>query len=570
MRLPTLVRRLAALGLLGAVLALTISEVGSDETPAPTRLEVGTGLPIQLDGVLTPAEWSGAEPQPIGTDGATVRFTQFRGTLLVGVETRGAWTVGDEVILHFGPLKPEKDFGAWSAGAAWIRYEPFKHDRHHLIVYKAHATGLEPALRKVVAASKVGPQSGGFEFALPLSFLGVPPEGTVELRSLVFLARRGQRGAHATWPVGRDMRGQPGQHPPDLRSLARWGVLAGLEKAAQPGAFSKTDWKARLDAQDEMDRRGDEAFALMREMEEERRIFKKQDKRVEAEIFANLRWIAEREPLADVDLLLMAKAYHRVNRYREALALLAALATRPERATAHLARYEQALVLQKLERYEEAAAAWQYLATNTFADAGKRQYVHQVSVAKKLAARHAAAMAERAKDAARTDLPRVEFTTEHGTFVVELLPHDAPKAAAHFRKLVREGYYDGLRWHRVLDGRFAQTGDPGSRKGDCDLAGSGDSDVKVDVEETRRLAPWRGAVCFARKPGLYSNGGQFFINTGPLPDLLDDQKIPYTLFGWVISGMEVVDRLEYCDRVVRARVLEPVSKAPDDEKKQGK
>lgn len=115
-----------------------------------------------------------------------------------------------------------------------------------------------------------------------------------------------------------------------------------------------------------------------------------------------------------------------------------------------------------------------------------------------------------------------------GEFVIELYPAKAPLTVNNFVFLAREGYYDGVTFHRVLQGFMAQTGDPTGTGG----GGPGyefvneDSDLTFDKE---------GVVAMANA-GRDTNGSQFFITFAPVERLNGG----YTIFGQVISGMDVV------------------------------
>ena len=119
-----------------------------------------------------------------------------------------------------------------------------------------------------------------------------------------------------------------------------------------------------------------------------------------------------------------------------------------------------------------------------------------------------------------------------GKVVVEMLPETAPKHVEQIKSLARKGFYNGLNFHRVIDGFMAQGGDP---KGD----GTGGSGKNI-VAEFSKLSHKRGAVSMARAQNPNSADSQFFIVTKD-SNFLDGQ---YTIWGYVISGMEFVDKLK--------------------------
>ncbi len=125
---------------------------------------------------------------------------------------------------------------------------------------------------------------------------------------------------------------------------------------------------------------------------------------------------------------------------------------------------------------------------------------------------------------------------EHGRVVIELKPDLAPKHVERIKELSRLGFYDGLKWHRVIDGFMAQTGDP---KG----IGTGGSDKENLEAEFSSEPHLRGTVSMARSQDPDSANSQFFIVFAPAA-WLDGQ---YTVWGKVTNGMEVVDQIEKGD-----------------------
>lgn len=209
-------------------------------------------------------------------------------------------------------------------------------------------------------------------------------------------------------------------------------------------------------------------------------------------------------------------------------------------------------------------------------------------------------------DAKKPQKPRVEFQTTMGTFVVTLF-NETPLHRDNFLKLVREGYYDGLLFHRVIRDFMVQTGDPDSREAPAGKRlGEGGPGYTLPAEIDPFLYHWRGAVAAAREPDNVnperrSSGSQFYIvwgkvqtpedlsavnevikeNTNGTTEItperyqvyrsqggtphLDGQ---YTVFGEVTSGLKVIKKMQAVRtdrndrpledvRIVKARVLEP-------------
>src|SRR5713226_8468953 len=119
-----------------------------------------------------------------------------------------------------------------------------------------------------------------------------------------------------------------------------------------------------------------------------------------------------------------------------------------------------------------------------------------------------------------------------GRVVIELRPDLAPKHVARIKELVRRGFYDGIVFHRVIDGFMAQTGDP---KGN----GTGGSGQNIPAEFSKEQHV-RGTVSMARAQSPDSADSQFFICFAPASFLVGE----YTIWGKVTSGMEFIDKIK--------------------------
>jgi len=139
--------------------------------------------------------------------------------------------------------------------------------------------------------------------------------------------------------------------------------------------------------------------------------------------------------------------------------------------------------------------------------------------------------------------PQVSIDTRHGTIVVELDVIDAPLTAWNFLELARKGFYNGVRFHRVVPNFVIQAGDP---------RGDGQGGAGRTIRDELHPEPYlRGTVGMALA-GPDTGGSQFFITHSPAPHL----DAGYTVFGKVISGMEVVDRIRQGDVIDRMRVID--------------
>jgi cyclophilin family peptidyl-prolyl cis-trans isomerase len=144
-------------------------------------------------------------------------------------------------------------------------------------------------------------------------------------------------------------------------------------------------------------------------------------------------------------------------------------------------------------------------------------------------------------------LSEAVLQTNRGTIGLELFDPDAPQTVENFTRLSREGFYDGLTFHRVIDGFMIQGGCP---KGD----GTGGPGYSFDDEPNEHRIV-RGALAMANS-GPNTNGSQFFIVTADECPWLDGK---HTVFGQVTSGMDVVDEISKTESDQRDRPVEAVT-----------
>lgn len=138
--------------------------------------------------------------------------------------------------------------------------------------------------------------------------------------------------------------------------------------------------------------------------------------------------------------------------------------------------------------------------------------------------------------------PYVKLETTEGSIILELDGRQAPITVGHFLELVDKGFYDGLIFHRVIPGFMAQGGGftPGLK--------IKEDDVMIPNESGNGLSNIRGTIAMARTGDPHSANSQFFINVGNNVRL-DPKKNTvggswgYTVFGYVIEGMDVVDKI---------------------------
>ncbi|MEZ0170324.1 peptidylprolyl isomerase [Microvirga sp. TS319] len=152
------------------------------------------------------------------------------------------------------------------------------------------------------------------------------------------------------------------------------------------------------------------------------------------------------------------------------------------------------------------------------------------------------AAAQQAKDPQNT----VYLDTKDGRITIRLRPDLAPKHVEQIKALTKQGFYNGVPFHRVIEGFMAQTGDPTG-------TGTGKSNLPDIPAEFTQTPYKRGSVGMARSQSPNSANSQFFIcydGCGPLTG-------QYTLFGEVVSGMDVADKIKKGNAAANGMVSNP-------------
>lgn len=152
----------------------------------------------------------------------------------------------------------------------------------------------------------------------------------------------------------------------------------------------------------------------------------------------------------------------------------------------------------------------------------------------------------------------VFIETDFGSIFFKFYEEEAPQHTANFKKLAREGFYDGCTFHRVIPDFMIQGGDPLSKDDDRSNDGTGGPGYTVPAEMTVKHK--RGSVAAARRgdqvnPEKRSSGSQFYICVVDLPGL---DELGYSVFGQVIEGMDVADKIVSVDRDRRDNPLQKI------------
>lgn len=133
----------------------------------------------------------------------------------------------------------------------------------------------------------------------------------------------------------------------------------------------------------------------------------------------------------------------------------------------------------------------------------------------------------------------MRIKTTHGDILIKFKLETAPNTVNRIKELVKEGFYNGLTFHRVIPGFVAQGGDP---KGN----GTGGSGKKLKAEFSENIKHKKGSVAMARSSDPDSADSQFYISYGPQPHL--DGK--YTIFAEVTEGMDAAEKLKIGDKMI--------------------
>ena len=138
-------------------------------------------------------------------------------------------------------------------------------------------------------------------------------------------------------------------------------------------------------------------------------------------------------------------------------------------------------------------------------------------------------------------MKKASIDTDHGTLVIELFDKDAPNTVANFEKLAKDGFYDNLIFHRVINNFMIQGGCPNG-------TGTGGPGYKIDCEINSNKHK-RGTLSMAHA-GPNTGGSQFFICHAPQPRLAG----VHTVFGQVIAGDDVIDKVKAGDKMNKVTV----------------
>lgn len=245
----------------------------------------------------------------------------------------------------------------------------------------------------------------------------------------------------------------------------------------------------------------------------------------------------------DMDLAMrVGRLQHDLNRYESAIR---SVRRHLDKDAKHVeSRFLLGLCYFATHRFEEATGLLEGILKEEILAEQREQAQLFLKMAKSYSDLWKSEQAIRAKEEKADDLPRVKLTTSKGEIEIELFENEAPNTVANFVELVAGKFYDGLVFHRVIPNFMVQGGDPeGSGRG-----GPGYR-FKDELGGNYRRH-FRGSISMANS-GPDTNGSQFFITHLP-PEWLNGK---HTVFGRVLQGQDIVDRLRAGDKIEKAEVL---------------
>ena len=143
--------------------------------------------------------------------------------------------------------------------------------------------------------------------------------------------------------------------------------------------------------------------------------------------------------------------------------------------------------------------------------------------------------------------------TSEGEFIIEFYPTIAPQTVANFKKLAREGFYNGTYFHRVVPGLVIQGGDPNTKDDDRSNDGAGGPGYTIPAEFSNARHVY-GTVSMWRRTDPSSHGSQFLICLGRLPSF----NGKYTVFGKVIRGMATIHMIQEAETDTQHNPIDPI------------
>ncbi|MCH2161468.1 MAG: peptidylprolyl isomerase, partial [Phycisphaerales bacterium] len=265
--------------------------------------------------------------------------------------------------------------------------------------------------------------------------------------------------------------------------------------------------------------------------------------------------------LSDNDRIWTAWAEERIgrNRYDDAMVLLV------DRETDVNASPESALLIARCHmarnRFDEALATLAAIPEDGLAQPGVRVRKNRLeSQANRWKPLWQDEIALREQEDAADSLPMAEIVTTRGPITVLLLENQAPNTVANFINLAQQDYFNGQRFHDVIANARVHSGDPNSRPASIEIAGTGGPGYRIPDESSRddRRMHFAGMLAMDKNTDLTapgraepnSGGSRWYITVAPQ----ESRNKEYTVFGRIVNGQEIVDRIRANDEVTTVKL----------------
>ena len=506
---------------------------------AAPQLEIAAGTPIRLDGEVAADEWSDAWTHE--ADGRFIKLKRNGGWLAVAFGAKGPYK-GEYVRIELSDAE-----GGWqsvmaltgglpaAAPANWMRGFPSS-------VQRALTTPKSPLRNPRAARARMrvdGKESWSAEYLVRLEMLGIGRGDERQFRLRCILGRRGYRvDPDLVFPPGTKDGSPPATHA-WLSSPDGWGRDEKWEPVSTQASleFDDNELLWRLSMEHRQFRQSDNAYQLVISEAVRPRSMRK----INA-LRAQLDRARERNPTLPALRYFTARLLHEGNMYDEAAKLIEGI---PE-SHRSLDAYVNLLVEHyvDVEKWEEALAV-----CRANPDAIGIEEAYRSANAVRVMRQTEAELEKKRKLDAKEDLPLVRIHTDKGVIEIELFEDDAVFAVSNFVDLViREKYYDGMRFDPVSGSGIARLGNPRTQTSGAE---GPDGPLWRLRPEPPVRQPLAGRLIAVPVQGGVYHGSQFGITLAPVLGA----RQPMLVFGRVVKGMDVLLRLEQDDVVKKIEVV---------------
>jgi len=504
---------------------------------AAPQLDIPTGAPIQLDGVVKPGEWADATEIKNGTHFVRLKRQGRWLAIAFGAEQRYS---GEVVRLHVSD-----EVGAWQTAllltggipalppALWARGHP-------AVVHRMLGDSRAPLLapRGVLARMNVGNNDAwSAEYLVRLGALGIGRGDRRRFRCrLVFASRGAARKPAIVYPEGTTHRDPPSKLAA-LTSAGNWGATETWPAISTQDSVQFDDhhllWRLAVE-HDRFKIAGAEGQLVIAPTVRPLSRAKVGDlrRRIEA--------ARKRNPTLPAWTHFLGRLLHESNQYEAAGKVIDTIPPALRRLDSFaLLAAEHSLATEDWQEALEIATAYQ-------AALGMRELAVAANTVRLMV--QTEAEIEKKASERGNELPLVRITTRGGTIEMELFEDSAPHSVHNFVDLVSKKFYDGQRFRPLIGGTIARSGDPRTREAAQD--GPDGPPWKIKADRSPRQPLLGRLIALPAAEGV-NHGSQFGILLAPL--VQDREKV--TVFGRVTKGMDVLLGLEDGDRITKIEVV---------------